>query len=748
MRRILALLLALLMMGQCVCALAEPAGGAAAEAALPDDGAEGAAAEIAGVEGEASGAAGEVAGAEEEASDAEAEGDAEAGEEALPPIEYDYDELTVGTVTPFDGKFYTQMWGNVSSDLDVRMLVHGYNLVEWRSDEDVFAVDTSVVSGIVVTENSEGDRMYTLTLYDDLVYSDGTPITAWDYAFSLLLSIAPEVDEIGGRSRPLDYLVGYSEYERGEASALAGVRVFSDYALAFLVSHEYLPFFYELALLDCTPSPIAQIAPGCRVADDGEGIYIANEDETLQAPVFTAELLRQTLLDPETGYLSHPAVTSGPYRLLSFDGDEVRLEANPYFKGNSDGELPRIERLIFREVTNDTMIEALSTGEVGLLTRCVSASTLQAGTRLVASGRGFAMDNYTRNGMAFFSFCCEREAVSSAAVRRAIAMCLDKDELVADVVRNYGLRVDGYYGMGQWMAQLVDGTQAYPVEEPELDADQAAHDAYDAAIAEWEALSLDDVALYELDEEQAAALLAEDGWTLNRDGEPFDPAADDVRCKAMADGSLLALELTLASPEGGSVNDWLDESFIDHLANVGVKLTVEILPMEDLLDLYYRRQPRTCDMIFLATNFDIVFDPSVTFMPDGETPNLYNTTALDDQALYELARAMRQTNAHETLLYCQRWVEFQKRFQELEPMIPIYTNVYFDFFPWVLHNYDISGNVTWAQAIVGAYMSDMSDEEETVAETEARNEVVIEYFNRIPVGGQSSHHRRLTLTDR
>ena len=90
------------------------------------------------------------------------------GGEAQPAPEYDYNRLTVGTATPFGGSFFTQMWGNVSSDLDVRLLIHGYNLIEWRSEEGIFNIDPSVVSGIIVTQNAAGDRTYTLTLYQDL----------------------------------------------------------------------------------------------------------------------------------------------------------------------------------------------------------------------------------------------------------------------------------------------------------------------------------------------------------------------------------------------------------------------------------------------------------------------------------------------------------------------------------------------------------------------------------------------------
>ena len=39
-----------------------------------------------------------------------------------------FDELIVGNPTPMDGKFFTYCWGNATSDIDVRYLIHGYNV--------------------------------------------------------------------------------------------------------------------------------------------------------------------------------------------------------------------------------------------------------------------------------------------------------------------------------------------------------------------------------------------------------------------------------------------------------------------------------------------------------------------------------------------------------------------------------------------------------------------------------------------
>jgi ABC-type transport system substrate-binding protein len=118
---------------------------------------------------------------------------AAAAEEAITYPE----ELQVGHTTVMKGDFFTEMFGNDTADIDVRALIHGYNLVNWDQSQGVYVIDKTVVEDFMVMESGEGDKIYFLTLYDDLYYSDGSPITAWDYAFSLLLMMSPQIEEIG-----------------------------------------------------------------------------------------------------------------------------------------------------------------------------------------------------------------------------------------------------------------------------------------------------------------------------------------------------------------------------------------------------------------------------------------------------------------------------------------------------------------------------------------------------------------------
>ena len=423
MKRTIALLFAIMMLAVQVCAAAPAQPDSPAEPAQAAEGAQEAAPEIAAPAQEAA-----APDAQAPADSADSESDAESAEEAAEPAQpadeaaqepaegpaaqeaaeepaqeqssplgtsiistltnlgpttiLDYlmaptlEHLSVANPNPLRGQFFTELWGNITSDQDVRELLHAYNLIYWNGEDGVFTYDPSVVNEIVVTENEAGDRTYTFTLADDLYYSDGTQITAWDYAFTFLLEIAPELEELGAHPAKKPQLVGYQDYIDGTAATLAGVSVTADNVIAITIDNSYLPFFYEMALLSVQPYPISVIAPGVEVRDDGAGIYLANMDDTILEPVFTAELLEQTIMDPRTGYQSHPSVVSGPYVLVSWDGETAEFEINEYYKGNVHGDIPQVKSLTFSTADNATMIEDLQSGKYDLLNKVMTADAI------------------------------------------------------------------------------------------------------------------------------------------------------------------------------------------------------------------------------------------------------------------------------------------------------------------------------------------------------------------------------------
>ena len=593
---------------------------------------------------------------------------------ADPGPEYDYTALTVGSTTKMSGNFATSFFGTNTSDLDAQALLQGYQLVQWNATEGRFETDSRVVSGIAVTQDAEGNKTFIFVLNEDLVYSDGSPITAQDYVFSILLSASPELAQIGGITTG-STILGAADYMSGNTKKLQGVSLLDTYQFSVTIDGSYLPFFYELGLFCYTPYPISVLAPGCTVRDESDGAYIDG---------LTASILETSLLG-DAGYQRNPTVTSGPYTLESFDGQTAVFVKNPYYTANFQGKTPLLQTITYTLADNADMIEKLAAGEFGLLNKVTNYTAISEGMAQVAKG----YDNssfYMRSGAAFIHFCCEQTAVSGDTVRRAISMCLDKDALVTEYLTDsYGFRVDGYYGVGQWMYMALNGLMTVAEDEEE----QAA----------WDALSMDTITRYDLDPTEAAALLQADGWVLNEEG---------IRQKEI-DGELVTLDLTLLYPEGNAIGGLLEAYFVPNLQQAGIRLTLQPMEYTELLQHYYRQTERTADMIFIATNFDLLFDPAASFDPDDAQTGRTNRTAIEDEELYNLALEMNRTEPEDTIGYVQKWLEFQQRFQEVVPSIGVYSNIYFDFYTAHLTDYDITANVSWAQAIVGAYMNDIAD---------------------------------------
>ena len=634
-------------------------------------------------------------------------------------VPYDYDDIVIGNPTPLKGDFFTGLWGNATSDIDVRYLVAGYNLITWDSEISIFRFDRSVVNGAVVTGDSEGNRMYLLSLYSDLYYSDGTPITAYDYAFSVLLQSSAVISELGGHPAVYDYLVGYEDYAAGNTPCFSGVRVLSDSLILFTVKQEALPYFYELSYLAFYPYPIHAIAPGCAVYDDGNGVYIGNEDPSADEPCFTADTLRASITDPERGYRSHPDPVSGPYRIISFDGTKAVFEINPYYKGNEAGKKPRINRLTYMEASNDTMIQDLSEGKFALLNKVAFSDSIMKGLQLCMGNGQYTRSTYPRIGLTYILFNPDSTPVQELNVRKAIAYCLDKEQFISSYVGAFGLEVDGLYGLGQWMTNAATGALPYPLDPPE-NATKQEEEEYEKTVEAWDQLSLDQLIRYEVDVDAAIALLDQAGWTLNEQGGAYDPQKDQVRCKEI-NGQLCRLELTMGYRPNSDVEQKFNDYFVANLNSAGIRLTLEPLTFEQVVDAHVDRQAEELDMYYLGDNFNISFDPSL-FFPNAADEQTSGTKKNSMNAVYReldaLARDMAATEQDDILAYVQKWLLFQERLSDDLPLIPVYTNIYFDFYTKELDEYWIEEHSSWAEAIVSARMRSLKSTDQDVADLE------------------------------
>ncbi|MDO4492850.1 MAG: ABC transporter substrate-binding protein [Clostridia bacterium] len=612
---------------------------------------------------------------------------------AFADTQKDYDTLRVAGFTPMTGNFFTTMWGNNTADADVRAMLHGCSLVTFDAATGSFAVDPTVVTGFVARGNDYGDHIYNIVLANDLKWSDGTPVTAKDYLFSVLFRIDPVVKKAGGTPEDFSFIKGVNDYLAKRTETVTGLRLINDYQFEVTIAANALPNFYELSYLDIEPVPAHVVAPGIVAEDAGDGA-------ALSRPLSESQMNRN--VTGRNGYLKKPSVVCGPYTLESFDGTTATFKKNPNYKGDAQGNVPAFETVTYTVTTADKAADLLKEGKIDLINKTLSDTAVSAMMQLTAEGN--AVTAYARSGLSFISFCTERPAVADVNVRKALACLFDKEGFTQAVAGANGIAAGGFYGLGQWMNQIVSKTMPAPVAELSENATAQEKREYEKAIAEWEKLSLDKVAAYDGGLEEAVKYLNKSDYRFGRNGANYKEGTRYTK-----NGN--ALKLTLLCPKETGVKSALVTYFAEPAKEAGIQIDVREVAWNELLDSYYRNKKRTCDMIYTAMNFDAAFDPSVLFDPADAAQGMSNRSGIRDNKLYDLAVAMRKTEPGDTLNYCKKWVSFVEYTQQVLPVLPVYSNVYFDFSVEALRNYNVSSYASWPQAAVPAYLSDAMPEE-------------------------------------
>lgn len=562
-------------------------------------------------------------------------------------------------------------------------------------------IDGMVIATMEVSGDADGNHIYTINLMTDLIYNDGTSITAKDYVFSLLLCVAPEIAELGGQPCGLAHIAGYEAYLSGEANSISGIRLLSDYSFSLEINAKYLPYFYGLAMLDVTPYPMHVIAPDCDILDDGTGAFIDQGVEAAGMDAaglgftpgeFSADMLQKTLLDPETGYVFNPQVTSGPYTLESSDKETkvATFTLNPNYLGNYEGQKPHIEHLVFRPIKNEEMYDALLGGEVDLINKVLDGDTVQQILQLTAGADSeYGMESYAREGLAYLAFACEEGVTADVTVRQAIARCVNKTELV-EAVSPYAMTVNAYYGLGQWITFFI------------ADADEETGQE-ELSIAE-----VIDTFAIDYDVEAAKVILAEAGWVYDAESKAY---ASGTCYRKESEGSLTPLTVKWAKSTDSATTDTIEAHISEPLAAAGIDLQITEMSFEQMLRHYYRLEERTHDMFFLASNFLSVLDPHYDYNTADAYQDTVNTSGLKDEKLMALALDMRSTPAMETYEYARKWIAFQEYWLEVMPMVPLYSNVYFDLFTGELQDYDVTHSNSWGVAIPYAWLGEAVEAE-------------------------------------
>lgn len=516
--------------------------------------------------------------------------------------------------------------------------------------------------------NDDGSKTYTIELHKDLVYNDGSKVTAKDYLFSMLLYTSPVFATTGGgnTSYNSDY-VGYEAYNNGETDVFEGLQLVDEYTFKVTVAAESLPYHYDITLAALDPLPMSVIAPSPEIVDNGDGKGVTMKG-------LTEEELAKTINDEKTGYRYQPKVTSGPYQFESYDvtSNQAVLTVNPNFKGTYDGVKPQIEKIVLKLIEDATMMDELSAGTVDLLAS-INGKNIDVGLDLCDEGKA-AYSTYDRAGYGQIQFSCDFGPTQYPEVRQAMAYCLDRNEFAKQFSGGYASVVHGAYGLSS----------------PEY---KALKDEVEESLNH-----------YDFNVETAKALLDENGWNLNKDGKAFVDGTDDVRYKEI-DGELVGLEIEWCSSTGNPVSTLISTMLVPEAAKAGIKVNQTNVEFGTLLQHLYREtgDEPIYHMFNLATGFVPVSSLWYEYSDQDEYINAgWNTNYIRDKELVAIAEEMKKVPAEDTKEWNAKWLEFQKRWNYLLPNIPLYSDEYHDFYNAKLENYEPDALWTWERAIVYA----------------------------------------------
>lgn len=426
----------------------------------------------------------------------------------------------IGNTTELSGEFRFSTWGvsnPAASNNDIQKLITGLATVE-TNQGGLFVWSDTVVKTHNETENVDGSKTFTIEINDDLVFSDGSPITAKNYLYSTLVFSSPvgKAAMNGTDKKAGMYYTGYADFKSATASTpFSGLRLLGDYEFSVTIDADYLPYYYELSYASFSPTHKNLWMEGAfDIGDDGDGVYLpegfyAKTDDTYNM----AQVLSDNRSDWTIPY-------SGPYTVATYDASakQATLSINNNFPGNFEGQKPSIPTIVYVKVIPETQLQQLKDGLVNVLAGITGGDETNEALALLEQYPGvYAENHYNRAGYGKLGFRSDFGPASYTAVRQSVAYIIDTMEFAQQFTGGYGVVVFGAYCDAQWM--------------------------YNAA---KDNMSLN---TYSVNTSKAIAALVAGGWTYNSNGDAYK-TGDGVRYKKISGAELTENNLKYQSKDG------------------------------------------------------------------------------------------------------------------------------------------------------------------------------------------------------
>ena len=443
--------------------------------------------------------------------------------------------IIMGNTTDLSGKFRYAAFGGTNpgaADLDVQNLSTGLETVA-TTKEGGFEWNPTVVKSHEETMNEDGTRTYTVTIYDDLKLSDGTPVTVKNYVVFPMVFSSPVGVAAAGKDHQsgmtLEGFKTFNTYDGTEGSGtkeLAGLRMIDDYTYSITVSADYANYFYAISYAGLSAYDVSLWIGDADVKDDGNGVYFTDDFYAKEGDKYVmADHIVTASQNTDTTY-----PYSGPYVVKSYDSADKSAvpELNPNFKGNYEGVKPTIAKVVYKKIVSSTQLEDLKAGTLDVIAGITGGDETNEALALADGSDGkYVYTHYSRAGYGKLGFRADYGPAQFTEVRQAIAYCMDRAKFAKDFTGGYGGVVDGPYYSGSWM--------------------------YKAAVDQGMILNA-----YATSVDSAIEVLTEGGWVYDAEGNDY---VEGVRYKKIPGDIATENDINYKSKDGAYVTTKVGDDY-------------------------------------------------------------------------------------------------------------------------------------------------------------------------------------------
>ena len=615
-------------------------------------------------------------------------------------------QVVIGTSTEASGDWaYSAFVRNPNAtDKAVMTLTDDMTTVDSDQHGD-YGINKTVVKSYERIEEENGNVTFKFVINDGLKFNNGEAVTAENFVAWTMFVTSPAGKEMGVVSVTYNMLPGGLAYRNGETNVLSAVRLYDEKTFSITIAKtgedgetSYLPYYYDITYAAMQAVNLTYwFGEGWSVKDDGEGVYFVNAD----GKEFTAETVGETVTAGR--FATGNRVTAGPYNLVSFDQSsrEIVLEVNENYNGNFEGQKPGIQKLVIVKTSEDTVMDMITTGQIQIYSQIADGSEVNAVMDLIEAGTiNSSTSQYDRAGYGYFGFACDLGPTQFTEFRQAIAYLLDRVEFAQTFCKGWGSVVHGPYCTAFTMTSKTD------IEKK--------------------------INHYDYNPEKAVELLKQAGFVYNADGSDYVDGSGEVRYakvteeqakyyesfnKVLADGTILMpATVNWASSEGNAVSALLSTMLANSEATkaAGVSIVKTEMTFPELLNYMYRQDSYglggdysmpTYNMFNLATGYNGgVYDESYNWTTDPEyIEQGYNVQHLYDEQLDKLSMDMVYgVEPSDEATYLDLWEKYIIRWNELLPMVPLYSNIYVTVYPNTIDNYAEDSFWSFERAILYA----------------------------------------------